>query len=475
MVFSSVVFIFVFLPATLFLYYLTRSDSIRNWILLFSSLVFYAWGETSYVFVMIGSIVLGWLFGQLLVRFKSYQKWVLLAGVSSMLAVLIFYKYANFMVQNWNQLCLKFQLPFTIQHKLIHLPIGVSFFTFQVISYLIDIYRGEVKPQSSIIKMGVYKSFFPQLIAGPIVRYRDISKEISRRKVAIEDLSYGLRRFTWGLAQKVLIANTLGAVADQVYQLPEYQLTGVLTWIGALAYSFQIYFDFSGYSHMAIGLARLFGFHFLENFNYPYISQSITDFWRRWHISLSSWFRDYLYIPLGGNRCSPWRTYLNLSIVFLLCGLWHGANWNFAIWGLFHGLLLVHEKLYFLEVLRVIPKLPKIILVNVLVTIGWVFFRSESLDHAIICLKAMFGLTSGDPRWVPVPSVLSVEVIICFFFAFIFSMPTRFERALLFDSKGEELTLFRQIQVLAITFGLFLVTLSYLSNSTFNPFIYYRF
>jgi alginate O-acetyltransferase complex protein AlgI len=398
MVFSSAVFLFLFLPAVLCLYYLVPRRG-RNAILLSASLFFYAWGEKAFVLVMLATIVANYVFGLLIDRSRDGRqaKIVVGIGVATNLAFLIGFKYANFLVDNLNHV-LEAMGAATIRLAPVHLPIGISFFTFQAMSYIVDVYRGDVAAQRDLLRMALYKSLFPQLIAGPIVRYRDIAGEIAHRTIGWSDFAAGTRRFIIGLGKKVLIANTLAVPADAIFSVSSAQLTSSLSWLGIVCYSFQLYFDFSGYSDMAIGLGRMFGFHFRENFIYPYVSRSITEFWRRWHISLSTWFRDYLYIPLGGNRVSPGRTYVNLITVFLLCGLWHGAKWNFVVWGGFHGVLLVAERLGLGRWLEGTTRGRAVghFYVPFCVIVGWAFFRAENVSHALAYLGAMFGKSGGE-------------------------------------------------------------------------------
>ena len=345
MVFSSTIFLFFFLPLTLLAYFVVGPRG-RNLILLAASLLFYAWGETVYLLVMLFSIAANYLFGLLIDRARergSRGGTAFALAVATNLGLLGFFKYANFFVDNLNQVLPVLGLaPMDIGR--VHLPIGISFFTFQALSYIIDLYRNETAVQRSLLNFALYKALFPQLIAGPIVRYRDVAREIEQRTVSLDDFASGVQRFIIGLGKKVLIANVMGRAADTIFATPAETLPATLAWTGSIAFMLQIYFDFSGYSDMAIGLGRMFGFHFLENFNYPYIARSVREFWRRWHISLSTWFRDYLYIPLGGNRHGPVRTGANLLLVFLLCGLWHGASWTFLIWGVYHGIFLVLER-----------------------------------------------------------------------------------------------------------------------------------
>ena len=391
MVFSSTIFLFFFLPLTLLAYFVVGPRG-RNLILLAASLLFYAWGETVYLLVMLFSIAANYLFGLLIDRARergSRGGTAFALAVATNLGLLGFFKYANFFVDNLNQVLPVLGLaPMDIGR--VHLPIGISFFTFQALSYIIDLYRNETAVQRSLLNFALYKALFPQLIAGPIVRYRDVAREIEQRTVSLDDFASGVQRFIIGLGKKVLIANVMGRAADTIFATPAETLPATLAWIGAIAFMLQIYFDFSGYSDMAIGLGRMFGFHFLENFNYPYIARSIREFWRRWHISLSTWFRDYLYIPLGGNRHGAVRTGANLLLVFLLCGLWHGASWTFLIWGVYHGFFLVLERVP--AVRRLLDRLPAPLqhaYVLLVVLVGWVFFRADTFAHALAYLHAM--------------------------------------------------------------------------------------
>jgi alginate O-acetyltransferase complex protein AlgI len=396
LVFSSLTFLTVFLPLVLTFYFLLPVW-LKNPFLLLCSLFFYAWGEVFFVFAMLASIAFNYGMGL----------WIARAGgaLSSRLAVSLavlgnlfflgFYKYANFIVANLNDLSIDMGgTPIHLAE--VHLPIGISFFTFQAMSYVIDVRRGEAPVQKNPLNLALYISLFPQLIAGPIVRYHDIARQLVDRRLDIDEIAEGIRRFIIGLAKKVLIANTLSGPADKIFGLGADQLTPAIAWLGVVCYTFQIYFDFSGYSDMAIGLGRMFGFRFLENFEYPYISQSIREFWRRWHISLSSWFRDYLYIPLGGNRGSKARTGLNLLLVFFLCGLWHGASWTFVIWGLYHGVFLVLERTRFGASLATAPRPVRHLYTLLVVIVGWVFFRSETFAQGTAYLAAMAGFAQGD-------------------------------------------------------------------------------
>ncbi|MFT0891752.1 MBOAT family O-acyltransferase [Pseudochelatococcus sp. G4_1912] len=359
------------------------------------SIVFYAWGERLFFLVMIASIVLNWVFGLLLDRFtarRSAQLVVALAVVVN-LGLLGFYKYSGFFVEQFN--LLSAPLGFTpVAFDAPHLPLGISFFTFHALSYVIDIYRHEAAAQRNPVDFALYISFFPQLVAGPIIRYHDIHTQLTERRTRFDFVVSGTERFVAGFGKKMLLANPLGEVTDSIFALSADQLSSSVAWLGIACYTLQIYLDFSAYSDMAIGLARVFGFDFLENFNYPYTSRSIQEFWRRWHISLSNWFRDYLYIPLGGNRVAEWRILLNLIIVFLVCGFWHGANWTFVVWGAIHGLFLVLERLGLGAVIAHLPSPVRYVYVMLVVMVAWVFFRADTVSDALTYLSAMVGRNS---------------------------------------------------------------------------------
>ncbi len=396
MVFSSPIFLFVFLPLCLGLYLLSPR-MLRNALLLTLSLFFYAWGEQGYVLVLLGSIVCNYGFGRWVEGRQERRsgKWVVGAAVVFNLGLLAVFKYANFFVDNFNVLLARLHyVPWHLEP--IHLPLGISFFTFHALSYVMDVYRRQVRALRSVVDFALYIAFFPQSIAGPIVRYHDVAEQLQGRVHSEEGFAHGARQFILGLAKKMLLANTLAVPADAIFGLPSSALTCGLAWLGAACYTLQIYFDFSGYSDMAIGLARLFGFAFRPNFHYPYIASSVTEFWRRWHISLSSWFRDYLYIPLGGNRGGRARTYANLVTVFLLCGLWHGASWTFIAWGLYHGTFLVLERLGLQRRLERLPALLQHAYTLGVVVIGWVLFRAKSFAAAAGMLGAMVGLADGS-------------------------------------------------------------------------------
>ncbi|THB78236.1 MAG: MBOAT family protein [Desulfobulbaceae bacterium] len=486
MVFSSIIFLFLFLPIVL-LSYLIGGQRFKNIILLVASLFFYAWGENIFVLLMLVSISINYILGLLIDKSqKEGGKGIvpLTIAIMANLGLLGGFKYTNFLIANLNQFLgqLGFE-PIIIDQ--VHLPIGISFFTFQALSYVIDLYRKDASVQKNPINIALYISLFPQLIAGPIVRYHDVAKQITSRVTRFEDFYYGVERFIIGLGKKVLIANVLGRTADYIFSLPAEQVPATLAWIGAISYTLQIYYDFSGYSDMAIGLGRMFGFKFLENFNYPYIATSIRDFWRRWHISLSSWFRDYLYIPLGGSRKGAGRTYLNLLLVFFLCGLWHGASWTFVIWGLYHGLFLIIER--FAPVKKVfgwLPALVKHCYVILVVIVGWVFFRAETLEHALAYLQAML-----SPGRVPFYNSqvflhINLEFWVVFWIGIICSAPVYRLVVSAFRVCGNKFDNGCSGTIISGGFSIasvgyfsfvFLYSVASLMGGAYNPFLYFRF
>lgn len=493
MVFSSIVFLFLFLPLTLLAYFVVRNQPrLRNALLLVVSLAFYFWGEGAYTLVMLLYIVCNYYFAHLIEFFlkrnpaevgRQHARRVLIGSLFFNLGFLTFYKYANFIASNIDYGLEFFGYSFKLDP--IHLPIGISFFTFQAISYVVDVYRGDIKASRSLLNFAMYKAFFPQLIAGPIVRYKDVAKQIVSRHTTFKQFKYGVERFIIGLGKKVLIANTAAAVADQIFKIPAAELTPAASWLGIICYSLQIYFDFSGYSDMAIGMGHMFGFRFLENFNYPYIARSIKDFWRRWHISLSSWFRDYLYIPLGGNRAQGWRVYFNLVLVFFLCGLWHGASWSFVVWGLWHGLFLVLERTSFGAKLEKLAPPFQYAYTLLVVFVGWVFFRSDTLSGALAYLKAMFALGTWSSTAYPCSAYLSLDLMLVMVLGVLFSAPVvglarRFRYSLLLWLRNKARSAYFWLcGVETVKSGCYLLVLSLclvsLASGTHNPFIYFRF
>ena len=468
MVFSSLIFLFAFLPITLILYFLVP-NKYKNLVLLILSLVFYAWGEPIYVILMILSMTFNYFMGRDIEfnsRNAAAKKRSLILAVAVNLLILGFFKYYGFLIETVNSI-----FSTHIQYKKLALPIGISFYTFQTLSYIIDVYRGKVPVQKNILNFSLYVSLFPQLIAGPIVKYIDVAEQLENRKVNIDIFGSGVMNFIRGLAKKVLLANNVGLLFDAITGSEIGEMSVLGAWLGAIAYTFQIYFDFGGYSDMAIGLGRMFGFDFMRNFNYPYISKSITEFWRRWHISLSTWFREYIYIPLGGNRVSIPRHVLNIMIVWFLTGLWHGASWNFVVWGLYYGIILLLEKYLLQSALLRLPNIVRHLLTMIVVVIGWVFFFSPDMSYAMSYIGVMFGAGGGGiignmgayyflSNW--------VILLICA----IGSTPyvhAAFD-ALILRTERKHLTI-----AVIIYAAMFVASVAYLVSATYNPFLYFRF
>lgn len=472
MLFTSIIFLFFFLPAVLFGYYVVFKDKreAQTAFLFIASLFFYAWGEPWFVAVMLLSVACNWYFGKAASKARGDQRrgrWVLGCMLAFNISILFVFKYLVFAITNLNAL-LHVNLPVPE----IILPIGISFFTFQSISYVIDIHRGTVNAQESPLKVGFYIAFFPQLMAGPIVRYLTIADQIDHRKESPQLFSEGVRRFLYGLAKKVLLANPMAEIVDSVFALPASEISPALAWLGSLAYGFQIFFDFSGYSDMAIGLARMFGFRFEENFNYPFIARSVSDFWRRWHISLGAWFRDYLYFPLGGSRVkSKTRLIFNLFVVWALTGIWHGANWTYLTWGLYCFVFLTFEKLSGFEKRRL--GLLKYLYIHLFLLIGWVIVRSDNMPYAIEYLGRMFSPVSGG--WLDVNARMYFEE-----YKYVFLLAALFSTPLLSNLKDKakgSLLSPRAVYVsgAVILPLLFFVTLTYIIKGAYNPFIYFKF
>ncbi len=467
MVFSSILFMFIYLPVVLAVYYLTPMKW-RNWWLFLVNLVFYGWGEPVYIVLMLFSIVLNYVSGIFVGGYrddnKSKAKRILVLNIILNLALLMYFKYYDLFATTLNQIP---GLGF-IQPLGLTLPIGISFYTFQTMSYPIDIYRGDGNVQKNFISFGTFVALFPQLIAGPIVRYKDIDDQLTYREHSADKFASGIQRFIIGLAKKVLIANNIGLLWDTYSSMPANQLSCVGAWIGILAFSMQIYFDFSGYSDMAIGLGRMIGFKFLENFNYPYISKSITEFWRRWHISLGTWFRDYVYIPLGGNRKGKYRQLLNIAIVWALTGFWHGANWTFMLWGLYFAAFLIIEKLWLLKWLEKAPSIIGHVYSLFVVVCGWVLFQLESLAEAGAYYKAMFGFGQGGVL-TPVDGYNAASFAVMFAIAFFACTP-------LLSNIFKKLSPNAKNVVTPVLVVLALVVCTaYLVDATYNPFLYFRF
>lgn len=472
MVFSSGIFLFWFLPSVLILYHAIPGIKSKNALLIMASLLFYAFGEPIYVFLMIASTLMNYLFGRMIaVKKDIVRKAGIVLAIAANILVLMVFKYSSFLVKNINSaMGTHFNIPSIV------LPVGISFFTFQALSYVIDIYRKPEMCQKNYFKVLLYICFFPQLVAGPIVKYGDINREIEKRKAGFNDIAEGIRRFIFGLGKKMLVANTMGTVCDRCFGFDYSKYNFLVAWMAAVTYSIQIYYDFSGYSDMAVGLARMFGFHLKENFNYPYTAQSVKDFWSRWHISLSSWFRDYLYIPLGGNRATKFRTGINKLIVFFITGLWHGANWTFVVWGMIHGIFSLFESY------GIIPagKMEKTWLGHIyamfVVVVSFVVFRADTLGDAVFIIGQMFfgfsmtGNAAIGTRYFI--SMLTPYFIVIFIISIIFSVPA-----------AEKISKWKILQKNSryiycsyiLSIAILVLCILNLSSQSYNPFIYFQF
>ena len=465
MLFTSISFLYYFLPVLILIYFLTPKKY-KNIILLIASLVFYFYGEPKYVFLMIIEIIIAYIGAILIDKYKNQSKNILITTLFIHIFLLIIFKYTDFIIQTINDI-------FNANIKLLNiaLPIGISFYTFQIISYVIDVYNGKVKVQKNIINLATYVSLFPQLVAGPIVRYQTVEKELDDRVHSFNNFAYGIRRFSIGLAKKVLIANALGELCTKAFVLNETAV--IFYWIFGISYMLQLYFDFSAYSDMAIGLGRIFGFNFPENFNYPYISKSITEFWRRWHISLGTWFKDYVYIPLGGNRDGKYKQIRNILIVWLLTGIWHGANWTFLIWGLLFGIILIIEKLWLNKFMEKLPSFIRRIYVLFIVMILFIIFNSDNMQVALTSIKGLFGMNGEvfiNNYTLHYLKSYSLVLII----ALLGSTPLI---KILIDKLRKNKYLNNIINILEpilIVVILFVIT-SYLIDNSYNPFLYFRF
>lgn len=463
MLFSTPIFLYLFIPVFFIVYFLS-SNSMKNLIIIIGSMFFYSWGEPSFFFIAIISIALDYWLGKLIYTSKKTRKKVLLiVSVVLNVGLLVYFKYVDFFIVSISSMLEYFGLIVELKLMNIVLPIAVSFIVFEKITYLVDIYRSEGKPARNIVSYATYIFLFPKLLAGPIIKYHEIEAQLEKRQHTFENIKYGIFRFALGLFKKVWIADTISKVSDNIFSISVSELSILELWIGIICFTLQIYFDFSGYSDMAIGLSRIMGFHLKENFNKPYISQNFTEFWRRWHISLSSWIRDYLYIPLGGNRKSKSRTYMNLWICFLISGLWHGANWTFVIWGGYHGMFLVFDRMFWLRASKNFPRPINVFITFVLIMIGWVFFRSDSIHYAMIYIKKM--LILDEVRY-DLPTLIlnnSQISIILFAILWIFIPQTWLKK---YNSN-----------YLMVPISIFLLFLSiiYVSSSNFSPFLYFRF
>ena len=465
MLFTSISFLYYFLPASIIIYFITPKKY-KNIILLIASLLFYFYGEPKYVFLMILEIIIAYIGAILIDKYKNQSKNILIITLFIHVFLLIIFKYTDFIIQTINDISNA-----NIKLLNIALPIGISFYTFQIISYIIDVYNGKVKVQKNIIKLATYVSLFPQLVAGPIVRYQTVEKELDNRVHSFNNFAYGIRRFSVGLAKKVLIANALGELCSKAPATSEE--TVVFFWIFGISYMLQLYFDFSAYSDMAIGLGRIFGFHFPENFNYPYISKSITEFWRRWHISLSTWFKDYVYIPLGGNRVGRYKQIRNILIVWLLTGIWHGANWTFLIWGLLFGIILIIEKIFLNKFMEKLPSFIRRIYVLFIVMILFIIFSSDNMSVALSNIKGLFGMNGeafiNDYTLHYLKSYLPVLIIALF-------GATPFIKILIDKLRKNKYinSIINILEPILIVMILVVVT-SYLIDNSYNPFLYFRF
>ena len=468
MVFSSLIFIFIFLPLVLVSYYIVPRR-LRNTVILLASLLFYAWGEPTYIILIIISILINYL-GALLIRVniknKDKSKFIFITLLLIDISILFFFKYYGFAIE-----CLGSIIGLDLKVKSISLPLGISFYTFQQISYIVDIYMQKIKPQRNLIDFAAYITMFPQLIAGPIVKYNDIHKQLANRKESINKFGEGVQRFIIGLGKKVILANNIGLIWTQVKEVNLNDLSVVLAWIGIIAFTLQIYFDFSGYSDMAIGLAKMFGFDFLENFDYPYISKSITEFWRRWHMSLGGWFREYIYIPLGGNKKGTLIQVRNLFIVWFTTGLWHGASTNFVVWGLYFGVILFIEKIYLKDLLKKIPSILSHIYTLIIVMIGWVIFDMNTLTDSGHYIKIMFGF--GNNIFI---DNLAKYILTNNFIILLIGLICSTKLIKIYMNKIK--STFRENDVFLITainLLILIISTAYLVGASYNPFLYFRF
>lgn len=484
MVFSSPIFLFLFLPVVLTGYFLLPRLWLKNvWLLVFS-LVFYAWGEPVFIQLALASTLMNYFLGRWVDNTEEpgRRKFAVGLAVALNLGLLVFFKYANFTVSNLNGVLTQWHFQ-PIPNPHILLPIGISFFTFHALSYVVDVYRRKWKAATHPGDVALYIFFFPQLIAGPILRWSAIAPQLAQRIVTRDKFVEGVRRFIGGLSKKMIVANVIALPADQIFALSPQELTPALAWLGAVCYTLQIYFDFSGYSDMAVGMGKMCGFQFLENFNFPYCAQSVRDFWRRWHISLSTWFRDYLYIPLGGNRVSELRNHFNLILVFFLCGLWHGASWTYALWGLYHGVFLVAERTRFGKFMDWLPRPLRHGYTLLVVLLGLVLFRSDTLSQALNFASTLFGLGADATTGQPLARYLTNQVTFALVAGVVFSMPTWAAIKSAAQKIGAAapvklrpgVATFGLVLESALLIFLMLVCSAWLAGGTYNPFIYYRF
>lgn len=468
MVFSSLTFIYVFLPIALISYFIS-TNKLKNLVLLASGLIFYSWGEPIYVIVMIISIIIDYTAGRLIAYYDYSNKLrtlFLIISLSMNIGLLSFFKYSNFFIENIN-----IMFGTSIELPNIVLPIGISFYTFQSMSYTIDLYRRNIKVQKSIIKFSSFVTLFPQIVAGPIVRYSDIDSDIENPKISYSNFSDGILIFIIGLGKKVLLANSIGSLWSTIKDMPLYTIPILTAWIGILAFTFQIYFDFSGYSDMSVGIGKMLGFSFPKNFDYPYMSKSISEFWRRWHMTLGGWFKSYIYISLGGNRKGKFRTILNLFIVWALTGFWHGASWNFVIWGLYFGIIIIVEKLFLSRILDKIPIFISWFYSFILIILGWVIFEFTDIDNIYIYIKSMFGFNNNS--LFDNNSLYYLDSYLIIFIICIFSSTNLFSKLYkkIYNKIPIVLDIINPVYILFIM----IICTSYIVNQNYNPFLYFRF
>ena len=480
MLFNSLIFLFVFLPITLASVYILPKRS-KNAFIFLASLIFYAWGNVSYSIILILSILINYFIGLGLSSSNELKRKSLLTiGIAINLSILVFFKYIDFLIENLN-LALSGLNGSTMEWESVRLPIGISFFTFQAISYLMDVYRKQTKAQHSFIRLGLFISLFPQLIAGPIVRYNSIEKQLQQRSIGINKLYEGIKRFIIGLGKKVILADTFAYKADLLFSMSFDTMTAYDAWLGIILYSLQIYYDFSGYSDMAIGLGKMMGFNLPENFNFPYIAKSVQEFWRRWHITLSRWFKDYLYIPLGGNRLSAMLTYRNLIVVFLLTGLWHGANWNFVLWGLFHGFFLILERLGLNRILHVFPAFIRHLYLIAVVTMAWVLFRTDNVTAALNFYETLFNFSDNKLNIAEFILLLDNQLLVFLLIGVLAAFPFfktlgKISSRIIRQVAGTNISQvgIGYLELVGYT-ALFILVVLFIISSTHQPFIYFQF
>lgn len=474
MVFSSPIFLFLFAPIFFIAYFLTVNRH-RNLVALIGSVLFYSWGGPTFLTTLLVSLLIDWHIVNAMhkEKDKSIRMFYFWFALIMNIGLLFYFKYSNFFVENMNSILIKVHIE-PIKWAIVLLPIGISFIVFHKISYIIEVFRDEKKPTDKMVDYFLYILFFPMSIAGPIIKYQDISDQIKYRESRFEDIMYGSYRFSIGLFKKVWLADNVAIIADELFKVPPDSLSIGYAWIGVVCYAVQIYFDFSGYADMAIGLSRIMGFKVMENFNMPYISQNISEFWRRWHISLSSWMRNYIYIPLGGNRCSKIRSFFNLWVVFFISGIWHGAHWTFVVWGVLHGILIISDKLFWLNFSKKIPKLLNILITFVFVLITWVFFRADSIGHALGYLKSMFNIFSKQSVILTPTLYTDRSVVLIIIFSLVITFLPALNIYTYLENKFSRL-LFSKYFMMPFSIFILLISIIKCVTNSFSPFIYFRF